>query len=310
MSESKKTCFVICPIGESDSSSRKWSDKVLKHIIRPVTEKNGYEAIRADEISEPGMITTQVIQKVIQSELVVADLSERNPNVFYELAVRHAIKKPLIQLINSKEEIPFDIAGTRTIHLDLTDLDSVEDAKREMNKQIISCEKNSEFIDSPISVSMDLYDLRQSESIEDRSIGEILGSVTELRKDIYDGNRKVSEQLSIFNAKVIEQFRKSDLFSMYADEINNRMAKHFSAMSTGLSEQIVTDSISEKLIHYLRDSRELPTGLFFEVLESCNSVLAVKSRTIKTATGRQQLTELQEKISTLKYSIEKYIKKL
>jgi hypothetical protein len=66
----------------------------------------------------------------------VADLTERNPNVFYELAIRHAIRKPLIQIIKSDEQIPFDVAGTRTIPVDHRDLDSVEFAKAEIVRQI------------------------------------------------------------------------------------------------------------------------------------------------------------------------------
>src|SRR5688500_15553907 len=103
----KKICFVISPIGEEDSETRKRSDLVLKHIITPPIDQSGYEVVRADKISEPGIITTQIIQYIVDAPLVVADLTERNPNVFYELALRHAIRKPLVQLIKKGESIPF-----------------------------------------------------------------------------------------------------------------------------------------------------------------------------------------------------------
>jgi hypothetical protein len=137
-----KTCFVIAPIGEARSETRKRSDVVLKHIIAPAVEQCGYDALRADQIAEPGIITSQVIQHVIDAPLVVADLTERNPNVFYELAIRHAIRKPLIQIIRSDEQIPFDVAGTRTIGVDHRDLDSVEFAKVEIVKQINALERS------------------------------------------------------------------------------------------------------------------------------------------------------------------------
>ena len=63
--DSSKTCFVIAPIGEPESDTRKRSDQILRHIIRPAVEAKGYTAIRADEISEPGIITSQVIQHVV-----------------------------------------------------------------------------------------------------------------------------------------------------------------------------------------------------------------------------------------------------
>jgi hypothetical protein len=64
MSDQKKKgiCFVISPIGEEGTEIRRRADQVLKHIITPAAEECGYETIRADKISEPGMITSQVIQ--------------------------------------------------------------------------------------------------------------------------------------------------------------------------------------------------------------------------------------------------------
>src|ERR1043165_4065514 len=78
----EKICFVIAPIGVPDSDTRKRSDQVLKHVIRPAAISCGYKAIRADQIDKPGLITSQVIQHIVTDALVVADLTERNPNVF------------------------------------------------------------------------------------------------------------------------------------------------------------------------------------------------------------------------------------
>ncbi len=179
-----KDCFVIAPIGEPDSDTRKRSDQVLKHIIRPAVAECGYAAIRADEIDKPGIITSQVIQRVVSDPLVIADLTETNPNVFYELAIRHAIKKPLVQIIKKGERIPFDVAGTRTIQVDHTDLDSVESAKMEIINQIQSLEKEPEDIETPISVSLDLQILRQSEKPEERSLADLVSAVSDLRSSI------------------------------------------------------------------------------------------------------------------------------
>ena len=163
-----KNCFVISPIGDEDSDTRKRSDQVLKHVITPAVTECGYNAVRADQISEPGMITSQVIQHIVDDSLVVADLTGRNPNVFYELAIRHAIRKPLVQLIKKGEQIPFDVAGTRTIHIDHHDLDSVEDGRKEIVRQVKSLERDANDIETPISVSLDLQILRQSENPERR----------------------------------------------------------------------------------------------------------------------------------------------
>jgi DNA-binding protein Fis len=137
----KPTCFVIAPIGPNESDIRRRSDKVLKHIFRKALAEK-YEVIRGDEIDEPGMITSQVLRAVQEAALVVADLTGHNPNVLYELAVRHAIEKPIIHAIEPKlSKIPFDIAGFRTIEFDLTDPDSIESAVEQLKKQTEQAEK-------------------------------------------------------------------------------------------------------------------------------------------------------------------------
>ena len=151
---SEKICFVIAPIGEQESDIRKRSDQVLEHIIRPAVESCGYKAVRADEIAEPGIITNQIIRHVVDDPLVIADLTGQNPNVFYELAIRHAIRKPLVQIINKVKDIPFDISSMRTILVDHQDPDSVEKAKTEIQSQIQYLEANSSSLENPISIAL------------------------------------------------------------------------------------------------------------------------------------------------------------
>ncbi|PMQ02716.1 hypothetical protein DyAD56_22840 [Dyella sp. AD56] len=220
---SEKVCFVIAPIGEAESDTRKRSDQVLKHVIAPAALACGYKAIRADQISEPGMITSQVIQHIVEDPLVIADLTDRNPNVFYELAIRHAIRKPLVQLIKKGEQIPFDVAGTRTIHVDHRDLDSVEEAKREIGSQIRALENDSSKLETPISVSLDLQMLRQSDNPEQRSLADVLSAVTELRSSVSGIEKRLENPDSLiplpFLAEMIERrdIRSSRTRSMLAD---------------------------------------------------------------------------------------------
>lgn len=179
-----KPCFVIAPIGEPESDTRRRSDQVLKHIIAPAVEACGYKAVRADQIDKPGIITSQVIQRVVGDPLVVADLSETNPNVFYELAIRHAIRKPLVQIIRKGDRIPFDVAGTRTIQVDHHDLDSVEAAKKEIRDQVKAVETDDGKMETPISVSLDLQLLRQSDNPEERSLADLMAAVSDLRSGV------------------------------------------------------------------------------------------------------------------------------
>lgn len=76
-------CFVIAPIGTEGSSIRQRSDQIFNYVINPVAEACGLRAVRADHIAEPGMISTQILDRVINAPMVVADLTGHNPNVFF-----------------------------------------------------------------------------------------------------------------------------------------------------------------------------------------------------------------------------------
>tara|TARA_Y100000815_G_scaffold266790_1_gene285421 strand:+ start:512 stop:1285 length:774 start_codon:yes stop_codon:yes gene_type:complete len=187
----EKTCFVIAPIGEQNSATRQRSDKIFKYVISPVFDKN-WTVERADKISEPGIITNQIIERLISSDIVIADLSERNPNVFYELAIRHITRKPYVHLIAHDEDIPFDNAPVRAIKIDVRDLDSVDQAKAELSRQVKrSCESGAE-IDSPISVSLSISDLKRSSDSESVALQSILSEMTLIKRQNFETNKVVS----------------------------------------------------------------------------------------------------------------------
>lgn len=184
-----KSAFVICPIGKDGSASRVNSDRLLKYVIRNVMEALGYTVDRADQISEPGIITNQIVDKIINCDVLIADLSEGNPNVFYELAIRHGLKKPFIHMINANEKIPFDNAQVRTIQFDLTDLDSVDSAKTELEKQVKAIESGKSNAESPISVAFDLESLKGSGNSDQNMIAALFEEVSSMRNDMRDIRR-------------------------------------------------------------------------------------------------------------------------
>lgn len=181
-----RIAFVISPIGKPDSPERKRADQILRHVIEPAISDFEYNVIRADKIGKPGTITTQVINHIINDPLVIADLTGHNPNVFYELAVRHAIKKPVIQIIRKGEKIPFDVSVQRTIQINHQDLDSVADAKEELKKQIQAVEKDPSLVDSPISTAVNLEFVKQSSDPE-------LKAIADFRSTLQDINMRVKE---------------------------------------------------------------------------------------------------------------------
>jgi len=154
----ERACFIISPIGDLNSDTHKRSELVRTHIILPATKNAGYtedKVIRADQIPQPGIITSQVIQHLYDDELVIADLTDHNANVFYELAIRHATRKAVVLLIQKGQRIPFDVAPSRVIHYDLSDWTSPEVCAEELAKQIEFALNDPLSVDNPVSAGMD-----------------------------------------------------------------------------------------------------------------------------------------------------------
>lgn len=131
------TCFVIGPIGDRDadpgSIARKTFEdaiQVLEEVIEPACAAYSFAVVRSDRMGRPGEITEQVCRHLRDAYLVVADLSGANPNVMYELGLRHTTGKLTIQ-IGEREKLPFDINMIRTILFKRTEAGLV-DARRKL----------------------------------------------------------------------------------------------------------------------------------------------------------------------------------
>lgn len=176
-----KSCFVISPIGTDGSPQRKRADTVLKHIFKPALEPLGYTVVRADEISQPGSITLQVLERVLESHLVVADLTDHNPNVFYELAVRHASERAVIHVISAEQSIPFDVADLRTVKI-ATDLDGADQARVDIAAQVREIEAGHAGT-TPVKLAGVLKHMATGKSDEKVILKQILDGMTEIRND-------------------------------------------------------------------------------------------------------------------------------
>jgi hypothetical protein len=179
---SSLTCLVISPVGDPGTEARKRADQVFKHIIEPVVSALGYAAKRADEMGLPGIITGQLLAAVADSDLLVADLTGHDANVFYELAIRHASQRPVVQLIDSAQRPPFDLADMRTIHVDIHDLDSAEDARRQLEDQIERANTSSP-VDTPIASAKAMKTLWESQEPAAPVLAEALNEIRALEQE-------------------------------------------------------------------------------------------------------------------------------
>jgi replication-associated recombination protein RarA len=129
-------CFVLMPLSDTADVQRVYSDHV-----KPVIEgRCALRCERADDIYDVSGVMQSVWEGINRARLVIADLTERNPNVFYELGIAHTLGKPVIMLTQSMEFVPFDLRHLRCIVYEFKpkDIERLEVALERTVKTILS----------------------------------------------------------------------------------------------------------------------------------------------------------------------------
>jgi hypothetical protein len=173
-------CFFIAPIGAEGSQERNRSDGVFEFIVGRAAQELGLTAIRGDRIASPGQINLQIIEHVLNARAAVADLTGLNANVFYELAIRHTARLPVVLIAENDCELPFDIAQMRTIFFDHTNLKSADMCRHEIVSHLRAA-LNDGAVDSPIATSVDVKSLQSGTAIE-RNVAELVTAVDDLTR--------------------------------------------------------------------------------------------------------------------------------
>jgi nucleoside 2-deoxyribosyltransferase len=129
-------CLVIMPFWQEGTTKHAEYRDVFDLIIRETLSPLGFECMRADILpSWPGSISESITAELRSADLVVADLTERSPNVFYEMGYRQALNRPIITISQGAlAALPFNVHHIRTISYDLRDLHSIAEFKRQLGE--------------------------------------------------------------------------------------------------------------------------------------------------------------------------------
>lgn len=183
MATDTRLCFVVSPIGAEGSATRKRSDALLNSIIRPaLLPELGYVVKRADEDFGPGTIAEQIVRDLVFADLVIADLTDHNPNVFYELGIRHAAIKPTIHLAQVGTLLPFDNYAYRTIFYDLTDSATVDRALYQLQAAVMAVNEKTYRVRNHVTHASVPLLLREYEMSDNDRCSELMRLFSELRE--------------------------------------------------------------------------------------------------------------------------------
>lgn len=202
-----RSCFLISPIGEEGSDTRKRSDTVKKHIVEAALVPNLVATVaRADDDSNPGEITPAIITAILDSDLIVADLTGVNPNVFYELAVAHAYGKPTVHIRMAGETIPFDLKDVRVFEYGL-DLETGDRARQLIAAAATDVLVNGKIARTPVSGGTTLLDAQRSSTSGDQIAAELLARMGDLEMGIERLSRQFRQDSGVYREAAVAESR-------------------------------------------------------------------------------------------------------
>ena len=222
----RKICFVISPIGAPGTEVRKRSELVLELVIRPAAKKRGYSVKHAIDMPARDFVTSQVVREILEAPLVIADLSGNNPNVMYQLALRHSARRPVI-LISTEHNIPFDLAAMRTIVFDANNVDSLNSAAGELVEAITQVESQTTF-ESPVSIAADLQSFEKLQEEDERISKKPSRSIYRVLKDIESRLKALEYGVNVINKSsnsTKEYSRRIFIIHGHDGELKNELAR-------------------------------------------------------------------------------------
>lgn len=210
----KPMCFVIMPF-------EGWFDSYYSEIYIPAIEDAGFEAKRADDLYRPSNIVSDIWAYTKESSVVLADLTNKNPNVFYELGLAHAITKPAILITSSIEDIPFDLRNLRVLVYDKNLPNWGLDLKLKITKSLKEIQDNPEK-----SIPHTFLETTKPKKIKisksEKEILDIKQELGTLRRELLSNSRRKSK--STMARKLIKHLL--DLETPHADILDRVHRKY------------------------------------------------------------------------------------
>lgn len=200
-----RECFVIMPIGSGDAyqAYRNRYERIIKPAVEGlrVDDQQVFRCVRADFVTTTGSITRDLLRRLYRSDAVVADLTDLNPNVFYELGVRHALRSGTILIALKGTRLPFDVGDLRVIPYEdrVGGEDEAIPQIQDMLKSLLGEERQQ---DSPVLHAIpELAELGAAKEHEARI------AALQRERDLLRAQLEVSEKTGLTNQASLEAMR-------------------------------------------------------------------------------------------------------
>jgi O-acetyl-ADP-ribose deacetylase (regulator of RNase III) len=251
------TCFVIMPFGEKADPDGKLIDfdQIYEFIIKAGVESlKGMKCIRCDEIQESGIVHKQMIEQIYQADVAVVDITTLNPNVFYELGVRHSLTGCVTVIIKREgTNIPFNILQMKAIEYNESPK-SVEDTK----KKIASYIKNgleTRTVDSLVHNSLPIRIAEQAIPIHETKVYRYKLDASDCEIRLITGDLQDVTCIDVW---------------VSSENTNMEMARYYECSISGVvrylgakknrAGQVIDDTIAKLLREEVGENANVPAG--------------------------------------------------
>jgi hypothetical protein len=183
----ENTVFVIMPFSATRTASAEDWTETFEHIFRPAIESTGL--CRRAQVST-GSLITSIIDDLRTSRIVLADITDQNPNVFYELGVRHALSKRTITVSQRAEDIPSDLRGYWAIVYGRTPRE-VSSFQKELNRLIAEIKQNPDKSDSPVGDILERDNVTLNTVVQKENAKKLTALHTEITGNLISMRRRL-----------------------------------------------------------------------------------------------------------------------
>lgn len=206
----KKKCFIITPIGNDSDPIRRHIEGIIDAAIEPCLGDD-YEIRVSHRLYQSGTITKQIVSEIYNADLVIANLTEKNPNVMYELAFRHCLGTPVITIAENETQLPADIIGERTIFYE-NDAQGVLELRVKLTKfiaDIDSTQKISPILDAlkDILDTKQIIDTAEFKPQDKDALNFIFQKLNEIETKIELSNQKSEPKLERNSDPILKKYR-------------------------------------------------------------------------------------------------------
>ena len=223
-------------------------DEIYELFISEVLDEMGFDFRRADDIQSQQNILKDIVEGISISDLIIADLTNPNPNVYYELGLAHAFNKPVISLTQDISLLPFDLKSYRVIEYD-THFATIKSAKNELKNLLEGFKKREIPFSNPVSDFLERDHLSPNnytaDDIEQQELGfidhivEIENSFKELNDvatDLSDSTEKIGNQTSEATQKIKRATSdgRSQAAAIRARKISQSLANDYDEYSSSI----------------------------------------------------------------------------